>query len=338
MHLQSSVAQLDQEKKMGSSVFDWFSKVQSQFQKVESREDLLEAFFHFLKKPAIFLKNLPTLQSVVLVQGNALDWEPFRDSNLRLSKDEIDLIKTSSDQANAPMWLQVWMGETFREKNYQILPLSISDNLIGVVLTWGNDFISAEETEILKALFTLSFEKWSALKMHEGKELLDSLTQLYNRKAYFLRLEEEVARSARIKQPICILKLALDRSESIEKSLGRANMDALVKNISQLLKKSSRLNDSVARTEDCEFSLILSDSNSDGAYVRAERLRQVIAAHRFVEGLPITISCGISEYPRLGKTHTELDLTTQRALRLAMERGGNQVCIFSSDQRHTLGG
>jgi diguanylate cyclase (GGDEF)-like protein len=331
--LHNSVLQMDQAKKTGSHLFEWFEKVHLQLSKDENREDLLQSYFQLLAKPAIFLKNLPTLQSVVLVQGNSVDWEPFRDSNLRLSKDEIDLIKTASNASNAPMWLKVWMGETFRESEYQILPLSVAGNLVGVVLTWGSESLSKEESYILQSLFILSFEKLSALKMHESKELLDTLTNLYNRKAYYLRLEEEVARASRVKQPLCVLKLCLDRSEAIEKSLGRANMDVLVRNISQLLKKSSRLNDSVARTDDSEFSLILSDSNSEGALIRADRLRQVIAAHKFVEGLPITISCGISEYPKLSKTYTDLDSTTQRALRVAMEQGGNQVCVFSPDQR-----
>jgi diguanylate cyclase (GGDEF)-like protein len=169
--------------------------------------------------------------------------------------------------------------------------------------------------------------------MHEGRELLDPTTNMYNRKAYYLRLEEEVARADRTTQPLCLLKLALDNKDKVEKAIGKKNFEIIIKNISQLLKKSSRLNDSAARTNDAEFTLILSDSNKDGALVRAERLRQVVEGHAFVEGLKITVSCGISEYPKLANSFSELDITCDKALRAAFENGGNKVCLYSKDQR-----
>jgi diguanylate cyclase (GGDEF)-like protein len=313
--------------------YQWFSKVKSHFEDCAERDPLVSNYLTLINQPIVFLKVLPTLQSIVLTNGLNADWEKYKDKNLRLSKEEMDLIKNSHDQNSAPIWLKVWMDETFAEKSYAIRSIFINDTLIGLFLSWGKSALTAEQIDILDSMFSVYFDKVHSQQMHEGRELLDPTTNMYNRKAYYLRLEEEVARADRTSQPLSLLKLGLDNREKVLKAIGKKNLEIIVKNISQLLKKSSRLNDSAARTNDAEFTLILSDSNKDGALVRAERLRQVVEGHPFVEGLKITVSCGISEYPKLAKNFSDLDITCDKALRIAVENGGNKVCLYSKDQR-----
>jgi len=77
-----------------------------------------------------------------------------------------------------------------------------------------------------------------------------------------------------------------------------------------------------------EFAILLPDTETEGAYEFAERLRQRVAAqptHSAAGDIPITISIGVTPFaPRDGNIDAIL-ARADRALYRAKENGRNQV-------------
>ena len=108
-------------------------------------------------------------------------------------------------------------------------------------------------------------EKVRFLSMH------DTLTNLYNR-AYF---EEEMARIERGRNsPVSILMADLDGLKKINDTQGHAAGDGLIKDAAEILRRSIRGGDVVARMGGDEFALILPGTDSLSALGVVERIRR----------------------------------------------------------------
>ena len=122
--------------------------------------------------------------------------------------------------------------------------------------------------------------------------LHDPLTGLYNR-AFF---EEEMKRlEASRDYPISIIVADLDGLKTVNDSLGHAKGDQLLKSCAEILSRSLRSSDILARVGGDEFTVLL--PNTDLAISRdiVERIRTNIAAYNQQKPeLPLSISIGVA--------------------------------------------
>lgn len=166
-------------------------------------------------------------------------------------------------------------------------------------------------------------------------DIEDSLTGLFNQVFYQRILEKEIERSKRTFAPISVVKVAIDIYKETEITQGRVFCDEVIKKISDILKSTSRLPDYTCRTDDNEFSIILTNCNRKGAALRAERLRQKLKAEIFSKpNFTVTVSQGISEYPSLTKSAGTLNDSARKALDFILTKGGDKICIFKAAQDH----
>ena len=159
----------------------------------------------------------------------------------------------------------------------------------------------------------------------------DSLTGLYNRRYFFLRLKNEISRFQRDATYLSVLMLDIDYFKKVNDQYGHSTGDAVLVKVSDILKKMIRPYDVATRMGGEEFSIILPNTNRQGGEVIAERIRAAIEAISFdyiVKGLKITISIG-------GMTsNTETDannftLNSDYALYKSKDKGRNQVVWFN---------
>ena len=85
----------------------------------------------------------------------------------------------------------------------------------------------------------------------------DTLTGVPNRRQFDERLTEAMARARRMRTPLALLFLDIDRFKSIKDSLGHAAGDEVLKEFARRLKDCVRVTDSVARLAGDEFVIIL---------------------------------------------------------------------------------
>ena len=127
---------------------------------------------------------------------------------------------------------------------------------------------------------------------------VDPLTGLANRRAFFEALERERRRAQRDQIPLSLVVIDVDHFKVVNDSWGHAAGDAALTGVAQVLTRSCRATDVVARIGGEEFALILPSTTTEGAQGVAEKLRASIAALRVpVPGshvLSVTASFGLA--------------------------------------------
>lgn len=157
----------------------------------------------------------------------------------------------------------------------------------------------------------------------------DSLTGLMNRAEIFRMLERELERGRRERKPLSVILADIDHFKKVNDTHGHLFGDEALQEIARRLYSRLRIYDGVGRYGGEEFLLVLPTCNLETAMVRADELREVIAAKPVVCGKvasAITMSMGIAVSERPGSQSVEDILRrADSALYQAKERGRNRV-------------
>lgn len=161
---------------------------------------------------------------------------------------------------------------------------------------------------------------------------IDALTGLLNRRVFMERLEDEVARFARLRQPISLIMIDLDNFKYINDNYGHQAGDEVLRRVGQELYTKVRKYDFIGRYGGEEFCVCAPGVDQKGAQELAERLRKGVESLNIKipnsgTELKITASLGVSCL--IGDMAPDLDELIKAAdeyLYLAKRRGKNQVC------------
>lgn len=157
------------------------------------------------------------------------------------------------------------------------------------------------------------------------RALTDSLTGLYNRRAFFDHLKSELRRARRYKHPLSLLMLDLDNFKQYNDALGHLAGDKYLATFARFLIRQSRASDIVARFGGDEFALILPETTLDKAIEAAERIQKAFkkSTELRTEVAEIGLSIGISSDSKLSSS--EIYNLTDKLLYEAKRRGINSI-------------
>ncbi len=129
----------------------------------------------------------------------------------------------------------------------------------------------------------------------------DSLTGLYNRKAFFQKLKETLAYARRDNNEKNIFYMDLDRFKQVNDDYGHDVGDEILKEVAARLKSTLRETDHICRLGGDEFTVILNNTANSNPAEAARRIieslsRPYIVKEHLIDF--ITPSIGISTYPR----------------------------------------
>ncbi|MCP4115914.1 MAG: GGDEF domain-containing protein [Desulfobacteraceae bacterium] len=174
----------------------------------------------------------------------------------------------------------------------------------------------------------------------EKLSITDELTQIYNRRYFYSRLEEEIQRAARYLHPLSLLLLDIDHFKKVNDVHGHQVGDDVLIGIASIIKSNTRAVDIVGRYGGEEFVVILPETDEKGASVIAEKLRKLIERHEFdisdEKKINVTSSFGVSSLNMLAedipdKSRHIIKLADD-ALYTAKESGRNTVVLFSDGE------
>lgn len=138
--------------------------------------------------------------------------------------------------------------------------------------------------ELLASLLStlLQTELKAAREMRRSERLeleteTDSLTQLYNRRAWDRLLSTEEDRCRRYGHPAIVLSIDLDELKRVNDTHGHAAGDALIVRAADALRKAVREVDIVARLGGDEFSVIGVECDNNGAEALLSHIRMALA-------------------------------------------------------------
>jgi diguanylate cyclase (GGDEF)-like protein len=158
----------------------------------------------------------------------------------------------------------------------------------------------------------------------EDLSFKDVSTELYNRRYFALRIDEEVKRHTRFSHPLSLVALNIDHFKQFNEDHGTAAGDEVLREVARLLAKHSRSFTIIARLDGDGFAALLANTPKAGAATYSQRIRGVIAAHPFPHG-PITASFGVAGLPADAASAEDLIAAAQRALTDAKRLGRNRV-------------
>jgi diguanylate cyclase (GGDEF)-like protein len=167
----------------------------------------------------------------------------------------------------------------------------------------------------------------------EQLAMTDYLTNLYNRRYFIQRGEEEIKRTNRNRQPLALLMLDIDEFKKINDTIGHGAGDWALQQIAAVLKSSLREIDILGRIGGEEFAALLPNTPLSDATLLAERVRQSIASTPFpTQGnaliKTITISVGVAAFTDEMSGIDDLLRNADAALYLAKDSGRNCVRVY----------
>ena len=175
------------------------------------------------------------------------------------------------------------------------------------------------------------------LKQTHRLSISDGLTGLFNQTFLFEILDIETKKAQRYNQIYSIIFLDVDHFKHYNDHNGHLLGSETLRRIGQIMKKTFRVTDSLAKYGGDEFAVVLPQTDKVGAYLAAERLRENIEKEPFPgaskqPGGKVTISLGISGFPEHGDTWETLLEKADSALYQAKESGRNRSLIYNDDE------
>jgi diguanylate cyclase (GGDEF)-like protein len=192
---------------------------------------------------------------------------------------------------------------------------------------------SREEGELLEYLAGQAIVSIENASLHEtvGRQAVtDELTGLANARAFRSILDREIERSRRFQSPLSLVMLDLDDFKQVNDRHGHQQGDEVLASVAAVLREHSRDIDAPARYGGEEMAVVLPQTDSAGAALLAERMREAVERVRVrnVSGaapLRVTASFGVASVPESAVDYDDLVAAADAALYRAKRGGKNRV-------------
>jgi diguanylate cyclase (GGDEF)-like protein/PAS domain S-box-containing protein len=166
------------------------------------------------------------------------------------------------------------------------------------------------------------------------QSIRDPLTRLFNRRFLEESFERELQLAGRKKQSIAVLFLDLDHFKTFNDTFGHDAGDMVLQSLADLFRTFFRATDICCRYGGEEFAIILPESSSRDAVIRADALRFEVKGLRLQYKKQtvgqLTVSVGVAAYPEHGSTSAELLKIADQCLYESKASGRDVVTVGAS--------
>tara|TARA_B100000927_G_scaffold145614_1_gene117542 strand:+ start:799 stop:2487 length:1689 start_codon:yes stop_codon:yes gene_type:complete len=271
-------------------------------------------------------KNLPSENSFN-VNGTINGLSYVKNDIVVGSNEKYNLFRFSPNEKN-----------DFSQNNFLSVPLFLNESLWGAITIerFTHHNYSDRDKNLLSLIARAMQTSMSWFIEYQNiyeDAIRDGLTGLLNHKTFIDRAQEEIERARRFQHELVFLIYDLDKFKRINDTLGHPYGDYVIKTTAKIIKDNVRSIDLVARYGGEEFTVVLVNTNKEAATTVAKRIVQNIQDYNFSmsgEEVDMTISCGLSEYPKDSDTLKDLIQFADEGLYKTKENGGNDVTIYSS--------
>ena len=226
------------------------------------------------------------------------------------------------------------LGETDFE-----IPEHSSRDEIGLLTRTFNDMIQKQRRHRKENEETHRYLKDHNDRLQQANEVLnqlsitDGLTKLHNHRFFQDHLTREIRRVERTAEPLAILIMDIDDFKRLNDRLGHAAGDEVLMRIADILTGAVRASDLCARYGGEEFVILAPNTDAQGAYALAEKVRTSIAESSFIvddslRPLRATISIGVAAFCGNRKRFFQ---KADQALYRAKADGKNCVVVHEDD-------
>ena len=162
----------------------------------------------------------------------------------------------------------------------------------------------------------------------------DTLTSLYNHRGFQEVLAAELKHAEDTHTNLSIIMFDINNISKINRELGHAKGDEVIKLLAEKVKQNMRSNDKAGRYGGDEIAIILPNTSTADAKYLAEYITYCLSCC-FVDDVgPVKVSVGISTFPECSKNQEKLLILAEQAMYISQAKGykeGMSAIISSSD-------
>jgi diguanylate cyclase (GGDEF)-like protein len=166
------------------------------------------------------------------------------------------------------------------------------------------------------------------LEEMEKASLYDSVTGLYNQRAFLRKLEYELRRAKRYKRPLSLMVLSVDNFAQLQRQYGQMIIEEVMKATAGIIGSCIRDVDITGHCDGTHLGIIFPETYSSRAMVVAERVRERIKIEPInseLRHLRISVSIGVVSFPTHARDETDLMNRAIEFLANAQNDGGDRV-------------
>ena len=216
-----------------------------------------------------------------------------------------------------------------------IVPMISVNQCVGVV-------ILGKESANLNTDLMQFFANYLAMYLHNAELMeqtnkfanTDTLTSLYNHRGFQEVLSAEIQKADETKTSLSVVMLDINNISKINRELGHAKGDEVIKLLAEKVKQNIRSSDSAGRYGGDEIAIIMPNTGTAEAKYLAEYITYCLSCC-FVDDVgPVKVSVGISTYPECSRDQEKMLILAEQAMYISQARGykeGMSAIVSSSD-------
>lgn len=216
-----------------------------------------------------------------------------------------------------------------------ILPLISVNNCLGVMIV--GDYNAQNNSDFYSFL-----ANYMALFMHNAELIdnvsantsIDSLTMLSNHRGFQEILSTELSKAESENSHLSVVMLDINNISKINRELGHAKGDEVIKLVAEKVKQNIRNSDSAGRYGGDEIAIVLPDTDTDEAKYIAEYLTYSLSCC-FVDDVgPVKVSVGLATFPECTRDQEKLLILAEQAMYISQSKGykdGMSAIVSSLD-------
>lgn len=215
-----------------------------------------------------------------------------------------------------------------------ILPLVVHQDAVGTLTLAARRreaFGSAARTTLQVLANQVAGSLMNARMVRRLEELAtqDGLTGCLNKRAFLDELDKRVRSAERFGKKLSLIVTDLDHFKAVNDTYGHATGDIVIKKLGEVLQRAKRETDVVARFGGEEFCILCEETDTSGATLLAERVREEMGKaviQTEIGALSVTCSLGVATMPEHAGDRNALFEAADQALYAAKRSGRNKTC------------
>lgn len=225
----------------------------------------------------------------------------------------------------------------------ELIVPTIHEGQVVAILGVGNKRIDYDEQDVELVSYIADLV-WSVIEQKQTNEqiqqlnaqlerlaMMDELTGLMNRRAFFIQGAKEISRAQRHQTTLSLLMLDVDVFKTVNDRYGHAAGDRVLQHVSRTIVENLREMDMVARMGGEEFSVLLPNTQAEDAVRLAERVRCAVegeSCQHQDQIIDVTVSIGVASYDKDISSLESLLRHADDSMYQAKNQGRNRVVFM----------
>lgn len=203
-----------------------------------------------------------------------------------------------------------------------IVPLFAMGDFVGVFI--AGDFNYKRNLNIFSLIsnyLSLSIKTHDLSEKTSSGINIDVLTKLHNHRGFQEILTQELENAKEKNTQVSIVMIDVDNISKINRELGHAKGDEIIKLIADKVKSNISTKDTAGRYGGDEIAIILPNTSTKEAKYLAEYLTYSLSCC-MVDGVgPVKVSVGIATYPEVSTNQEKLLVMAEQAMYISQSQG-----------------